>query len=138
MEDRKTIDFGKGMLDPTKDIDEKRIHDIVQEINKETTEAGLPWWAGMFNPKIVEASKLKTRECTCNAQKDSGHRSEESMGSIGVEKEFKEYCNKCTEIEPELKYDQLWANGEVCMTQIVVKCKHAKKCEAIHRHMKGA
>ena len=60
------------------------------------------------------------------------------MKGISVEGDFEEYCNKCAEIEPIFKYEQLWANGEVYMTQIVVKCEHAKKCEAIYKHMKGA
>lgn len=56
---------------------------------------------------------------------------------ISVELDHEEYCEGCPEFEPETKYSMLWSNGKVHMTEVVVKCKHAKKCAAIHKHLKG-
>ena len=56
---------------------------------------------------------------------------------ISVEKNFEPYCEKCPELKTKTSYEMLWENGEVYMTQIVVGCKHASKCKAIYKSMKG-
>lgn len=70
MDESKTINFGSGPVGLQQEIDEEQIKALVDEIDKETKEAGLPWWAGMFNPKIIEAAKINRSECNCDKQKD--------------------------------------------------------------------
>lgn len=65
MDESKTIDFGAGPAGFNQENDDERFKAIVDEINKETKEAGLPWWAGMFNPKIVEAAHGGRSKCNC-------------------------------------------------------------------------
>lgn len=65
MDESKTIDFGAGPVGFSQEIDEERLKALMDEINKETKEAGLPWWAGMFNPKIVEATHSGRSKCNC-------------------------------------------------------------------------
>lgn len=70
MSESKTINFGSGPVGYQKEIDEEQLKALVEEIDKETKEAGLPWWKGMFNPKIIEVSGIKRSECNCDKQKD--------------------------------------------------------------------
>ena len=65
MDESKTINFGSGPVGFSQEIDEERLKAMLDEINKETKEAGLPWWAGMFNPKIVEATHSGISKCNC-------------------------------------------------------------------------
>lgn len=54
-----------------------------------------------------------------------------------IELDHEEYCEGCTEFEPETKYTMLWANGVVHMTEVLVVCEHREKCKAIYRNMTG-
>lgn len=51
-------------------VTDEEIREIGKKIMKEAEEQGLPWWAGMFNPKIIEAAKINRSECNCDKQKD--------------------------------------------------------------------
>lgn len=55
---------------------------------------------------------------------------------IYVNEMFEKYCEKCSEIEPVAVRSILWANDEPYMTNIVVKCEHAKRCKAVYEHLK--
>ena len=55
---------------------------------------------------------------------------------ICVNEMFEEYCKNCPEIEPVAVKSMMWANNEPYMTNIVVKCEHAKRCKAIYKHLK--
>ena len=83
-----TINFGDGpigyppfgnekQLRAIADENEKLLRALVDEIGKETKEAGLPWYAGLFNPKIFEAAKIAEEEknnraeCNCMAEESA-------------------------------------------------------------------
>lgn len=55
-----------------------------------------------------------------------------------IKVEVKEYCESCTEFDPDVEYPtNFYANSEVVyMTDTIVRCKDRRKCENIHRHMK--
>lgn len=59
-----SIEFGAGPAGHQGDKDEK-IREVFEKINKETEAAGLPWWAGMFNPEIVKLASAEGCECNC-------------------------------------------------------------------------
>lgn len=58
------IAFGAGPVGYQGDKEEK-IREVVEKINKETEAAGLPWWAGMFNPEIVKLANIEQGQCNC-------------------------------------------------------------------------
>lgn len=60
------INFGFGTVNTKEVIDEEKIKALVEEIERETREAGLPWWAGIFNPKIAALAENK---CGCAEEK---------------------------------------------------------------------
>lgn len=73
------IAFGAGPVGYQGDKEEK-IREVVEKINKETEAAGLPWWAGLFNPEIVKMAGEARCECNCAKQKDPvTERGEEKM-----------------------------------------------------------
>lgn len=55
-----------------------------------------------------------------------------------IKVEVKEYCESCTEFDPDVEYPtNFYANSEVAyMTDTIVRCKDRRKCENIHRRMK--
>ena len=59
-----SIEFGAGPVGYQGDKDEK-IREVVKKIEKETEEAGLPWWAGLFNQEIVKLASAEGCECNC-------------------------------------------------------------------------
>lgn len=60
------VNFGFGTIETKEAIDEEKIKALVEEIDRETRKAGLPWWAGMFNPKITA---LVENKCSCAEEK---------------------------------------------------------------------
>ena len=55
-----------------------------------------------------------------------------------IKVEVKEYCESCTEFDPDVEYPtNFYADCEVAyMTDTIVRCKDRHKCENIHRRMK--
>lgn len=77
------INFGVGVFETKKGYDDEKIKAVVESIEKETKDAGLPWWAGMFNPKIVELAEIKRGECKCGEPEEEGN----SRGDVAKEPE---------------------------------------------------
>ena len=80
------IAFGTGPVGYQADKDEK-IREVVEKINKETEAAGLPWWAGMFNPEIVKLANIEQGQCNCAKDEpesarcsETARKPEETMG----------------------------------------------------------
>lgn len=65
MDDNKTINFSTVPVGFLQNDNEEMIKKLAEKIKKETEEAGLPWWAGLFNSKIIEAAGIKRCECMC-------------------------------------------------------------------------
>lgn len=59
------IAFGTGPVGYQEGLSEEKIREVVEKIDAETKEAGLPWWAGVFNPDIVKLAEIKRGECNC-------------------------------------------------------------------------
>ena len=54
--------------------------------------------------------------------------------------DVKEYCQSCTEFEPEVeKPTNFYANFEKYMSvgDTVIRCEHRNRCEKIINHLKG-
>ena len=112
----KTINFGVGVFEKKTDFDEDQIKKLVEEIDKETKEAGLPWWAGMFNPKIIEAAHVERRKCNCAEQKDPvTARGEEIMREKN--QKLKEE-NNALRIEQNKQIELYNRANEKCMTAL--------------------
>ena len=110
------INFGFGTIETKEAIDEEKIKALVEEIDKETKEYGLPWWAGMYNPKIIEASGIKRSECNCDKQKDP-------VTARGEEKILKKIKNlqeknDVLRIEQNKQLDLYNRANEKCMTAL--------------------
>lgn len=73
------IAFGTGPVGYQADKDEK-IREVVEKINKETEAAGLPWWAGMFNPEIVKLANIEQGQCNCAKDEPESARCSETAG----------------------------------------------------------
>ena len=65
MDENKTINFSTVPVGFPQNNNEEMLKKLAEEIKKEVEEAGLPWWAGIFNPKIIEAAGIKRSECKC-------------------------------------------------------------------------
>ena len=84
-----SIEFGAGPVGYQGDKDEK-IREVVEKINKETEAAGLPWWAGMFNPEIVKLTNIEQGQCNC--AKEASKRAETQEEKMDREMEAKRAC----------------------------------------------
>lgn len=51
-----------------------------EKINKETEAAGVPWWAGLFNPEIVKLASGEGCECNCAKDEPESARCSETDG----------------------------------------------------------
>ena len=59
------INFGVGVFETKKGLDDEQIKNVIEKIDQETKAAGLPWWAGMFHPEIVKMANIEKGQCNC-------------------------------------------------------------------------
>ena len=51
--------------------------------------------------------------------------------------DIQEYCGECCDFEPDVKRpEKIWASTCVILTDTVVSCRYAKRCESIKRYLK--
>lgn len=49
--------------------------------------------------------------------------------------DIQEYCGECCDFEPDVKRpEKIWASTCVILTDTVVSCRYAKRCESIKRY----
>lgn len=92
------IAFGTGPVGYQADKDEK-IREVVKRIEKETEEAGLPWWAGMFNPEIVKLVSGEGCECNCATEETTDKR----IGETKIEKKIEAIKEENKKLVEEVK-----------------------------------
>ena len=92
------IAFGTGPVGYQADKDEK-IREVVKKIEKETEEAGLPWWAGLFNPEIVKLASGEGCECNCATEETTDKR----IGETKIEKKIEAIKEENKKLVEEVK-----------------------------------
>ena len=93
-----SIEFGAGPVGYQGDKDEK-IREVVKRIEKETEEASLPWWAGMFNPEIVKLVSGEGCECNCATEETTDKR----IGETKIEKKIEAIKEENKKLVEEVK-----------------------------------
>ncbi len=88
-----SISFGVGPVGCHEELNEEKIREAVEKINAETKAAGMPWWAGVFNPEIFKLAELKRGTCNCAAEEPESAESSgmaETPEETPEEKQFRE------------------------------------------------
>lgn len=50
--------------------------------------------------------------------------------------DIKEYCDWCCDFEPDVTAPaKLYAGEDIVMGDTIIRCTHAKRCEAIRRYL---
>lgn len=49
----------------------------------------------------------------------------------------KEYCDNCPNMEPVAVHNNIYADGKIVITETVIRCASAQRCEVISKYLEG-